>query len=88
MTGTPMSTVHAYNVRSVRRAVDAGVKCIEHGQLLDEATIRLLADKGLWLSLQVLDPAPPTAPENVRREESSRSSTAPTPPIAGRENTR
>lgn len=62
-------TVHAYNVRSVRRAVDAGVKCIEHGQLLDEATIRLLADKGVWLSLQVLDPAPPTAPENVRMKK-------------------
>jgi imidazolonepropionase-like amidohydrolase len=59
-------TVHAYNVRSVRRAVEAGVKCIEHGQLLDEATIKLLADKGVWLSLQVLDPAPAAAPENVR----------------------
>ncbi|OYU15538.1 MAG: hydrolase [Alphaproteobacteria bacterium PA4] len=59
-------TVHAYNVRSVRRAIDAGVKCIEHGQLLDEATIKLLADKGIWLSLQVLDPAPAAAPENVR----------------------
>jgi imidazolonepropionase-like amidohydrolase len=59
-------TVHAYNVRSVRRAIDAGVKCIEHGQLLDEATIKLLADKGVWLSLQVLDPAPAAAPENVR----------------------
>jgi imidazolonepropionase-like amidohydrolase len=59
-------TVHAYTVRSVRRAVEAGVKCIEHGQLLDEATIKLLADKGVWLSLQVLDPAPPTAPESVR----------------------
>jgi imidazolonepropionase-like amidohydrolase len=59
-------TVHAYTVRSVRRAVEAGVKCIEHGQLLDEPTIKLLADKGVWLSLQVLDPAPPTAPESVR----------------------
>jgi len=59
-------TVHAYNVRSVRRAVDAGVKCIEHGQLLDEATIALLAEKNVWLSLQVLDPAPASAPENVR----------------------
>lgn len=59
-------TVHAYNVRSVRRAIDAGVKCIEHGQLLDEATIKLIADKGIWLSLQVLDPAPATQAENVR----------------------
>lgn len=59
-------TVHAYTVKAVKRAVDAGVKCIEHGQLLDEATMKLLADKGIWLSLQALDEAPPTAPENVR----------------------
>jgi len=59
-------TVHAYTPRAVRRAVEAGVKVIEHGQLLDEATIKLLADKGIFLSLQVLDPAPPTAPEATR----------------------
>ncbi len=58
-------TVHAYTVRAVRRAVQAGVKCIEHGQLLDEPTIKFLANKGIWLSLQVLDPAPPTAPPAV-----------------------
>ncbi len=62
-------TVHAYTVRSVRRAVDAGVRCIEHGQLLDEATIKLLGDRGIWLSLQVLDPAPPTAPQAVREKK-------------------
>jgi imidazolonepropionase-like amidohydrolase len=28
-------TVHAYTPRAVRRAVEAGVKCAEHGQLLD-----------------------------------------------------
>jgi imidazolonepropionase-like amidohydrolase len=54
-------TVHAYTVRAVRRAIDAGVKCIDHGQLLDEATVKLMADKGIWLSLQVLDPPPPNA---------------------------
>ena len=59
-------TVHAYTPRAVRRAVEAGVLCIEHGQLLDEDTMKLLADKGIWLSLQVLDPAPPTAPESTR----------------------
>ena len=47
-------TVHAYTPRAVRRALDAGVKCIEHGQLLDDATIRYLGEKGAWLSLQVL----------------------------------
>ena len=59
-------TVHAYTPRAVRRAVDAGVKCIEHGQLLDEDTMKLLAEKGVWLSLQALDPAPSTAPEATR----------------------
>ena len=61
--------VHAYTPKAVRRAIDAGVKCIEHGQLLDEATLKLLADRGIWLSLQMLDPAPPTAPENVREKK-------------------
>lgn len=59
-------TVHAYTPRAVRRAIDAGVKCIEHGQLLDEATVKLLAKKNIWLSLQVLDPAPPQADPTVR----------------------
>jgi imidazolonepropionase-like amidohydrolase len=45
-------TVHAYTPAAVRQAVAAGVKCVEHGQLLDEPTIKLLADNGVWLSLQ------------------------------------
>ncbi len=45
-------TVHAYTPRAVRQAIEAGVKCIDHGQLLDEATARLMADKGIWWSLQ------------------------------------
>jgi imidazolonepropionase-like amidohydrolase len=45
-------TVHAYTPRAIRQAVSAGVKCIEHGQLIDEPTARLLADKGIWWSLQ------------------------------------
>lgn len=47
-------TVHAYTPRAVRRAIEAGVKCIEHGQLLDEETLKLMADKGIWLSGQNL----------------------------------
>ncbi|HSC34551.1 MAG TPA: amidohydrolase family protein, partial [Thermodesulfobacteriota bacterium] len=35
-------------------AVNAGVKVIEHGFLMDEATAGLLAEKGVWLSLQPL----------------------------------
>lgn len=62
-------TVHAYTPRAVRRAVEAGVKCIEHGQLLDEATMKLLGAKGIWLSLQALDEAPPTAAQAVREKK-------------------
>ena len=47
-------TVHAYHTKSVRRAIEAGVKCIEHGQLLDDETLKLMAEKGTWLSLQML----------------------------------
>ena len=47
-------TVHAYTPRAIRQAVAAGVKCIEHGQLIDEPTAQLLAEKGLWWSLQPL----------------------------------
>ena len=58
-------TVHAYTPKAVQRAVRAGVKSIEHGQLLDEQTLKLLGDKGLWLSLQALDEAPPTQSADV-----------------------
>jgi imidazolonepropionase-like amidohydrolase len=47
-------TVHAYTPRAIRQAIAAGVKCIDHGQLIDEPTAKLLADKGIWWSLQPL----------------------------------
>jgi imidazolonepropionase-like amidohydrolase len=45
-------TVHAYTPRAVQQAIEAGVKCIDHGQLLDDATAKLMAQKGIWWSLQ------------------------------------
>lgn len=45
-------TVHGYNPRAVNQAIDGGVKSIEHGQLLDEATLQRMADEGVWLSIQ------------------------------------
>lgn len=45
-------TVHAYSPRAVRRAIEAGVKCIEHGHSIDEETAKLMAEKGIWWSLQ------------------------------------
>ncbi|MFE7422042.1 amidohydrolase family protein [Rhodococcus sp. NPDC057529] len=49
--GTYVAT-HVYNVTGIRRAIDAGVKSIEHGHLADEATIALIAEKDIWLSMQ------------------------------------
>jgi imidazolonepropionase-like amidohydrolase len=45
-------TVHAYTPRAIHQAVAASVKCIEHGQLIDEPTAKLLGDNGIWWSLQ------------------------------------
>lgn len=45
-------TVHAYTPRAIRRAIEAGVKVIDHGQMVDEPTARLMAERGIWWSLQ------------------------------------
>lgn len=41
-------TVHAYTPRAVQTALRAGVRWVEHGQLLDEETVKIMADKGVW----------------------------------------
>ncbi len=43
---------HAYTPASIQRSIAAGVKCIEHGHLMDDATAQMMADKGIWLSTQ------------------------------------
>ena len=45
-------TVHAYTPAAIQRSITAGVKVIEHGHLMDDATARLMAEKGIWLSTQ------------------------------------
>lgn len=47
-------TTHAYTPAAIRAAIDAGVQCIEHANLMDDATARLMAEKGIWLSIQPL----------------------------------
>ena len=49
--GTYVAT-HAYTPVSIQRSIAAGVKCIEHGHLMDEETAKLMAEKGIWLSTQ------------------------------------
>jgi imidazolonepropionase-like amidohydrolase len=48
-------TVHAFTSRAITKAISAGVLCVEHGQLMDEATVKLMGEKGIWLSIQALD---------------------------------
>lgn len=59
--------VHAYTPRAISQSIRAGVRCIEHGHLMDDATAALMAESGTWWSMQpflddddaipVLDPA-------------------------------
>lgn len=38
-------TVHAYTPKAIKSAISAGVKCIEHGNLADEASAKMMAEK-------------------------------------------
>ena len=40
---------HAYSPRSITRAVQCGVRSIEHGNLLDEATAKVMKSHGAFL---------------------------------------
>ncbi|HEY1380009.1 MAG TPA: amidohydrolase family protein, partial [Gemmataceae bacterium] len=67
-------TVHAYTSASINRAIAAGVKCIEHGHLMDEATARLIAERGVWLSIQpfpdeLADAFPPGSQQRAKARE-------------------
>jgi len=65
--------VHAYTPKAVRAAIEAGVQCIEHGQMIDEETARLMAERGVWLSLQPFlddadaNPQPEGSPNRIKQ---------------------
>lgn len=63
-------TVHAYAPHTVQRAIAAGAACIEHAHLMDEETAGLMAQKGIWLSIQPFlseaDSVPLTGPSRER----------------------
>ena len=59
--------VHVYNPRGIARAIKAGVRSIEHGHLIDEPTMKLLADSGAWLSMQAFTVEDNTYPSPVRQ---------------------
>ena len=68
-------TVHAYTPNAIQGAIAAGVKCVEHGHLMDEATAKLMADKDIWLSTQPFtddedsNPFPPGSPQHAKKLE-------------------
>jgi imidazolonepropionase-like amidohydrolase len=75
--------VHAYTPAAIRRSVEAGVRSIEHAHLVDEATMKLIAERGVFLSPQAYvfggvfaggAPSaagpPPTAAQLAQREKS------------------
>jgi imidazolonepropionase-like amidohydrolase len=67
-------TVHAYTPDSIQRAIAAGVKCIEHGHLMDEPTAKLMAERGIWLCTQpfpdeLADVLPPGSQEREKAQQ-------------------
>ncbi len=48
--------VHAFTPRAVQQSLRAGVRCIEHGFLIDDATAEMIAERGAWWCMQpILD---------------------------------
>jgi imidazolonepropionase-like amidohydrolase len=45
---------HVYNSNGARRAVDLGVRSIEHANLIDLDTLEYMKKRGVWLSPQVM----------------------------------
>ncbi len=47
--------VHAHGSEGARRAMRAGVRSVEHGSLLDDDTVAMLADSGTFFSVDLYD---------------------------------
>ena len=63
---------HVYTPKGIQRCLKAGVKCIEHGQLTDEDSVKMIADAGAVWSLQPfaseLDDITSVAPERLAKK--------------------
>jgi imidazolonepropionase-like amidohydrolase len=65
---------HVYTPKGIARALEAGVRSIEHGQLADEDSVRRIVDAGAWWCLQpfIADPESPsnlTDPDSIRKQQ-------------------
>ena len=47
-------TAHVYTPDGVKQAIEAGVRSIEHGNLIDEEIAKMMAENDVWLSPQVV----------------------------------
>lgn len=45
-------TVHAYTPKAIQHALKAGVRSIEHGQMMDEETAQMIAEADAWVCMQ------------------------------------
>lgn len=62
--------VHVYTPEATQTAIKAGIKCIEHGHLIDDETAKLMAQEGVWWDIQPFiddEDAPPFSGENKRK---------------------
>jgi len=62
-------TVHIYTSEGIKKAIKAGVKGIEHGHLMNEEVAKLMAENGVWLSIQPFSPDTPGALEALGPEK-------------------
>lgn len=56
-------TTHAYTPRAIQQAVRQGVKGIEHGNLIDEPTAKMMKEHGVFLTPTLVTYATMAAPE-------------------------
>ncbi|RDW68544.1 hypothetical protein BP5796_09201 [Coleophoma crateriformis] len=56
-------TAHAYTPRSIRHAIDNGCRGIEHGNLIDEATAKYMAEKDCFLTPTLITYSEMASPE-------------------------
>ena len=43
---------HAYTPRAIQQAIRAGIRSIEHGHLVDDETVAMMAEHDVWWSMQ------------------------------------
>jgi imidazolonepropionase-like amidohydrolase len=65
--------VHTYTDKATKMSIEAGAKSLEHANLISEETVKLAAEKGVFISPQAalfMNPAPPSfTPAQVERQQ-------------------